>query len=224
MCALDADVVREGGPLKQVVNVARVLIEASNRPQRFITAEFGGADRTLQNRDGLVVHLERHGKGMPVFAAMSQRKARRIAKSIGRAMEDFGDEGHGRDRAGADSREQQQFGEVLWAPIRRGGKRRMQSLQINVRGADIMARRHFQMWLFADGRRRGLSVKQVQGAGLNGATALENVEERVRALLHQLEARTAVLAGLLIGQVNDCAHVAALDRRMRRIEEACDAI
>jgi hypothetical protein len=84
-------------------------------------------DGRLQDADRFVVDLDRNGVGMPVLAAMRQREARRIAKTVGRAVNDLRDHRQRAHRAHADPRREQQFRKVDRAALGRGGERAVQA-------------------------------------------------------------------------------------------------
>ena len=50
-------------------------------------------ERPSQDRDGLVVHAQRHWEWMAVLPAMREREARGVVESCWRSVHDFGDEG-----------------------------------------------------------------------------------------------------------------------------------
>ena len=79
---------------------------SSSRPSFALpTADFSDAD-------GLVIDRDRHRKGMPVLAAMGERKPRRVAEAAWRAVHHLRHHGERPDRACADARHQQQLGEI----------------------------------------------------------------------------------------------------------------
>jgi hypothetical protein len=85
------------------------------------------------------------GKGMPVLAAMGDRKPRWVREPVGRAMDDLGDHRQRPHRPGANTLGQQQFGKVLRASIRRCGQCRVQPPEIDIAGSHIVMDRHDQM-------------------------------------------------------------------------------
>ena len=84
--------------------IGGLLIETPDRCEFFGVAKLGPLYRGLQHADGTVVDLQRHGIGMPVLAAMGDRKSRRVTEAIGRAMDNLGDLGERADGPRADAR------------------------------------------------------------------------------------------------------------------------
>ena len=62
-------------------------------------AEFGGAERGVQHRNGTIVNCGRHREGPAVLAAMRERKPRGIAETAGGAVDDLTDERQRLERA-----------------------------------------------------------------------------------------------------------------------------
>ena len=113
---------RKGRASGAAFEPARLIIETLQCGKLLLTAEPGLGNRRFQNSDRLVVDRDRHWEGMPVLAAMSHRKPRRVGKPVGCAMDDLGDHRQRPHRPGADTRGQQQIGKILWASIRRRGQ------------------------------------------------------------------------------------------------------
>src|SRR5580704_11731689 len=63
----------------------------------------------LQHANGAIVDLQRHWIGMPVLAAMGDRKSCGIAEAVGRAMYDLGDLGQRSDGPCADAWHEQKL-------------------------------------------------------------------------------------------------------------------
>ena len=91
---------------------ADLVVETLQRGEFFLAAEPGLRNRRFEHPDRLVVYRDGHREGVPVLAAMGERKTRRIAKSARRAVHDFGHQGESLHRAGADAGRQQQVGKV----------------------------------------------------------------------------------------------------------------
>ena len=66
---------------------ARLIIETLQCGKLFRAAEPSLRNRSLQHPDRLVIDRDRHRKRVPVLAAMRDRKARRVGKAVGRAMD-----------------------------------------------------------------------------------------------------------------------------------------
>jgi len=71
---------RKGRASGAAFEPARLIIEALQCGKLLLTAEPGLRNRRFQNSDRLVVDRDRHWEGMPVLAAMSHRKPRRVSK------------------------------------------------------------------------------------------------------------------------------------------------
>ena len=100
---------------------------------------------SLQHVDRAVVDLERHGKGMPVLAAMGDREPRRVAEAVGCAMHDLGDLGQRADRPCTDPRHQQKLGKILRTTFRGSRQIAVQSPGDDVLWPDIVMGGHDEM-------------------------------------------------------------------------------
>jgi hypothetical protein len=69
----------------------RLCIETPDGGQGFARSEVRPHHGAFQHLDGGVVNLERNRKRMSVLATECERKARRVRKAGGRAVQDFGD-------------------------------------------------------------------------------------------------------------------------------------
>src|SRR5687768_11995366 len=98
------DGVEVGFGFHAVFNCAREAFEAAESLKLLLSeihsvANAPGPDmlspieRAPQKIHGFVVRFQRHGKWMPVFATMRERKARRIVKARRRAVNEFGNQG-----------------------------------------------------------------------------------------------------------------------------------
>ena len=74
---------------------AGLIIETLQRAQFLLSSQPRLLNRRLQHLDGLIIDADRHRKWMPVLAAVGKGKSRRIAETIGRAMQDLGDHRQG---------------------------------------------------------------------------------------------------------------------------------
>jgi len=105
----------------------RLFVQPPDRRQLLEVTEPCLPYRSLQHVNGAIVDPERHGKGMPVLAAMSDREPRRITEAVRSAMHDLGDLGQGADRPCTDARHQQKLGEILRTACGRGCEITVQS-------------------------------------------------------------------------------------------------
>ena len=92
---------------------AGLLVETAQCTQALFAAELRLLDGVLEDRDGPVVHAQRHREGMPVLAAVGERETRRIREPAGCAVDDLRHGGERLDGARADSWLEEQVGEVL---------------------------------------------------------------------------------------------------------------
>jgi hypothetical protein len=142
---LQVDKLCKGGTGGEAFEPPCLIVEPLQRSKLLLAAEPGLRNRGLQHPDCLIVNREGDWKGMPVLAAMSEGKPRRVSKPVGGAMDDLGDHSQRVHRAGADTRAQQEFGKILRAGICRRGQRRVQPPEIDVARAHIVMRWHDQM-------------------------------------------------------------------------------
>ena len=99
---------------------------------------------------------------MPVLAAMRKREASGIGEPVGRAVHDFGHHRQRAHRAGADSGNEKQLGEVGGPPFRGRREARMKARRERVARAHIMMSGHDEMRqneLLRMRRRRGLACR-----------------------------------------------------------------
>ncbi len=120
-------------------------IQAAQRFQPLVVAEFRFCDRRFQHREGPVVDPDRHRVGVSVLAAMREGKPGRIGKTARRPVHHLGHRRQGRDGAGADPRHQQQVGKIRWAGLRRGCQRPVQPAQDHVLRANVVPGREGEM-------------------------------------------------------------------------------
>ncbi len=206
------DMLGERRSARPAFQPACLLIEPPDRAEPFVIAEPGLSDRGLQHRNRLVIDLERDGVGVAVLAAMGEREARRIGKAAGRAMDDLGNHRQRPHRPRADARHHQQLGEVGWPTVRRGGERAVQSADDHILGADVVMRRHDEMRQHRRlGRGRGLAIanqcRRLAGKAIGAEVA------------QQIELAAPRRFGARVGEVDDHALGATLDRAVRRLDE-----
>jgi hypothetical protein len=97
--------------------LASLFVETHQHGKLLLAAEPGLCNRHFRHPYRLVVDRDRHRKGVPVLAAMGERKPRRVGKALGRAVDDLGDHRQQPHCPGADARDQQQFGKILRAGL-----------------------------------------------------------------------------------------------------------
>ncbi len=78
---------------------AGLSIEPLQRSKLLLAAKPGLLHSRLQDANGFVINLDRNGIGVPVLAAMGERKPRGIGKAERRAVNDLGH--HGKSLHGA---------------------------------------------------------------------------------------------------------------------------
>jgi hypothetical protein len=95
------------------------VVEALERGQLFLTSELRALDRRLQHLNRLIVDPKRHRKRMPVLATVSKREARRVGEAVRLFIHDLGDHYERAHGPRSDAWNEEQFGKVGRAPIRR---------------------------------------------------------------------------------------------------------
>ena len=152
---------------------------------------------------------------MPVLAAVGEGEARRVGEAAGGAVDYFGHHRQRADGAGADARNQQELGKVPGPRVGRGGQGAVEAAQNHVAGPDVVMARH----------------DEVGERGLGAVTRDRRLFQRrrfprqpVRAELGQQgELRRAGGFGAAVGEVDDLALAAALDRGVGALDEAGQA-
>src|SRR6516225_10627358 len=112
---------------------------------------------------------------MTILAAMSEGEARGIGETAWSAVNDFGDQSERLKRARTELFQEQQLGKIVKIAFVRNGKHRAETLEIDIGGADVMARWQPKMTRFLQSglgifasdfqqrglRRFGFSIDQV---------------------------------------------------------------
>jgi hypothetical protein len=70
-------------------HVTRQSVQSSKALKLFRVPKSRSFQRPTQNGERIIVDMERHGKRMPIFAAVRKRKTRRIGKAAGCSVHDF---------------------------------------------------------------------------------------------------------------------------------------
>jgi hypothetical protein len=122
--------VRKGWASGAAFQPARLIIQTLQCGKLFLAAEPSLCNRSLQHPDRLIIDRDRHRKGVPVLAAMSDRKPRRVGKAVERAMDDLCDHRHDRT-VRAPTPGINNTGKIR-AGIRRRGQRRVQPSNIDI--------------------------------------------------------------------------------------------
>ncbi len=82
---------------------------------------------------------------MTILAAVGERESRRIGKAARRAVDNFGNQGKRLKRARPEILQQQKFGEVMQIAFIGDGEHGAETLQIDIRGANLVMARHAQV-------------------------------------------------------------------------------
>ena len=104
-----------------------LFVQALDRGELLGLAKFGLLHGGLQHVDRAIIDLQRHGIGVPVLAAMGDRKPRGVAEAIGCAMDDLGHLGQRADGPCTNAGHQQKRGEILRAALGGGRQIAMQA-------------------------------------------------------------------------------------------------
>ena len=120
-------------------------------------SHLGRVEGLPEHRDGLVVDLQRHRERMAVLAAVREREAGRIVEARRRAVHHLGDERQRLQRARTELLEQQERGEVAQLALVREGEHGAEPSRLDVRGADVVPRRHLEPPHRGERRRRILA-------------------------------------------------------------------
>src|SRR5215471_8418169 len=115
-----------------------LLIEPLQRAQLLLASEFCTPNGGLHHTYRLVIDPERHREGMPVLAAVSERKSRGISEAIRGTVHHLGDHGQGTHSARANTGGEQEIRKVRRSTI---GCRRQIGIEpsrVDVAGADIV--------------------------------------------------------------------------------------
>ena len=124
---------------------AGLIVQALDCRELLGLAKLGSLHGRFQYADGAIIDLQRDGIGMPILAAVGDRKSRRIAEAVRRAMDDLGNLGQRADGAGADAGHEQKLREIPRPAFGGGRQIAMEASGDDVLGPDIVMGRHDQM-------------------------------------------------------------------------------
>src|SRR4051812_27160787 len=152
---------------------------------------------------------------MPVLAAVRKGKPRRVGEGARGSMHDLGYQRQGTNRSGADPWNEQQLGEVGWAPIGCGGQVRVQAPRQNVAWADLVAGWHNQMW------QHGLLWIRHSRPVSPSFQGHDLARNPVRSPgLQNLELHTPGQVRPAVGEIDDFALPHSIDGSVRLVNEA----
>src|SRR5581483_9064230 len=97
---------------QRFLNYTHETIQAAEAIELFCVPQLCLVERPAQHCKRLIVSFERHGKWMPVFAAMGEAETRWIGESAAGAMRHFGNQRQGLQSARAKVFQQQQRSKI----------------------------------------------------------------------------------------------------------------
>ena len=109
-------------------------------------AKFCFVDAGTKHPDRLIVDFDGNREGMPVLAAVSERKSRGVAESTGCAMQHFGHQCKSAHRACSDPGRKQQIRKVAGPALGCSGKIAVQAPQMNIARPYLVMCGQKKMW------------------------------------------------------------------------------
>jgi hypothetical protein len=153
----------ERWPGRVALQAARLFVEPTHSLEAFVVAELSAGERRPEDRNCGVVDFRWHRIGMPIFAAMSQRKTCRIGKATGRTVNHLGNHRERTDGASTETWYEEQFRKVVRTDFGRRGEGTMEAPNHNISCPRIMMGWHDEMrqkWLLGRMLKRSAAFQE----------------------------------------------------------------